>query len=61
MPAPAACLDEGADLDLVGALRARGYDVTSLHLVGPPEADAYARARGAWQLLDGRVVAPDQP
>jgi hypothetical protein len=26
-----------------------------------PEAAAYARARGAWQLLDGRVVAPDQP
>ena len=26
-----------------------------------PEADDYARARGAWQLLDGRMVAPDQP
>jgi hypothetical protein len=25
------------------------------------EAEEYARARGAWQLLDGRIVAPDQP
>jgi hypothetical protein len=25
-----------------------------------PEADASARARGVWQMLDGRVVAPSQ-
>jgi hypothetical protein len=35
MPAPAACLDECTHLDLVHALRRRGFSVTSLQLVGP--------------------------
>ena len=40
MPAPAACLDECTHLDLVDALRRRGFSVTSLQLVGPRgEAD----------------------
>lgn len=39
MAAPAACLDECTDLDLVAALRARGYDVTSLQIVGPRGVD----------------------
>jgi hypothetical protein len=33
--APPACLDECTDLHLVAALGARGFDVTSLQLVGP--------------------------
>jgi hypothetical protein len=35
MPPPPACLGECTNLHLVDALTARGYDVTSLHIVGP--------------------------
>lgn len=35
MSAPAACLDECTHLDLVEALRHRGFSVTSLQIVGP--------------------------
>ena len=35
MPAPPSCLDECTDLHPVAALTARGFDVTSLQLVGP--------------------------
>jgi hypothetical protein len=34
-PAPPACLDECTELDLVEALAVRGYDVTSIQVVGP--------------------------
>jgi hypothetical protein len=33
--------------------------VVGEHII--PEAEAYARASGTWQLLDGRLVAPDHP
>jgi polyhydroxyalkanoate synthesis regulator phasin len=33
--------------------------VVGEHII--PEAEAYARASGTWQLLDGRLVAPDYP
>ena len=38
MPAPPACLDECTHLRLLEALTARGYDVTSIQLVGPRSA-----------------------
>lgn len=55
MPAPPALLDECMDLELVGALRARGYTVESAQLVGlrAVEDEAvlnYAVQRG-WVVL----------
>lgn len=38
MPAPPACLDECTHLRLVEALSARGYDITSIQIVGPRSA-----------------------
>lgn len=35
MPLPAACLDECTHVELVDALRRRGFSVTSLQTVGP--------------------------
>lgn len=54
MPAPPACLDECTDLHLVRALGARGYDVTSLQLVGPLGLDDGAVLARATEL--GRVL-----
>jgi hypothetical protein len=54
MPAPSACLDECTDLHLVSALGARGYDVTSLQLVGPLGVDDDAVLERATEL--GRVL-----
>ena len=39
MSVPAACLDECTDLHLMSALQARGYDVTSLQVIGPRGMD----------------------
>jgi hypothetical protein len=39
MPAPPALLDEDVRLGLVSALSARGFDVVSVHVVGPRSAD----------------------
>lgn len=54
MSAPAACLDECTDLHLVGALGARGYDVTSLQLIGPLGIDDRSVLERATEL--GRVL-----
>jgi len=50
MPAPAACLDECTHLDLVDALRQRGFSVTSLQIVGPRGADDEVVLARATQL-----------
>lgn len=54
MPAPAACLDECTDLHLVEALQGRGYDVTSLQIIGPRGLDdsaVLARVTGLDRVL----------
>lgn len=54
MPAPAALLDECPDLALVGALRARGFDVVSLLVVGPRGVNDASVLERAAEL--GRVL-----
>lgn len=51
MAAPAALLDECMNVRLVGALTARGYDVTSVQFVGPRGRDdgaVLAKGDRAW-------------
>ena len=54
MPAPPACLDECTELDLVDALTARGYDLTSIQIVGPRGAADMAVLERATDL--GRAL-----
>lgn len=54
MPAPPALLDGDMELKLVPALTKRGYDVTSIQIVGPRSLDDAAVLARATEL--GRVL-----